>query len=381
MKKILIFNILFLNQNNIKNINFKSLIILLALIVKFINFISKMDETNKLNLNLNENQRLLIGLDIGGSLTKLCIITNKNEKDINDFILTKNIFENIDLNEYNLFLASLHTNNFEKDVIKVIKDLNSIVKINKINLTGGGAYKFNDLLKQNFDIELIKHDELQSLINGYKLMNKYNNNIFYEIDNDQIKTVLPEDLTFPNITSNIGSGVSILKVSSGEKYERVGGTLMGGGTLIGLSKLIIGIDDYDKILELASRGNYENVDITKKDLIKEKDDENSENNIIGCLGKVQDYILDGKKNELKKEDIALSLLNMICSHISQYSVLYAEKNNIDTIYYFGTFTKNNSFANKLLSKSSKHWNKSIKIRFSNCGGYLGVIGTLLNKTN
>ena len=341
-----------------------------------------MDETNKLNLNINENHKLLIGLDIGGSLTKLCIITNKNKKDINDFILSKNIFEKTDLNEYNLYLTSLQTYNFEKDVIAIIKDLNNVVKINEINLTGGGAYKFNDLLKKNFDIELIKHDELQSLIKGYKLLNNYNNNLFYEIENDQIKSVPPEDLTFPNITSNIGSGVSILKVSSDDKYERVGGTLMGGGTLIGLSKLIIGIDDYDKILELASKGNYENVDLTKKDLLKDNQElENSENNIIGCLGKVHEYILDGKKDELKKEDIALSLLNMICSHIAQYSVLYAEKNKIDTIYYFGTFTKNNSFAVKILSKASKHWNKDIKIRFSNNGGYLGTIGTLLNKTN
>ena len=195
-------------------------------------------------------------------------------------------------------------------------------------------------MKKNFDIELVKHDELQSLIKGYKLMNNYNNNLFYEIENDQMKSIPPEDLTFPNITSNIGSGVSILKVSSVEKYERVGGTLMGGGTLIGLSKLIIGIDDYDKILELASKGNYENVDLTKKDLLKENQElKDSENNIICCLGKVYDYILDGKKNELKKEDIALSLLNMICSHIAQYSVIYAEKNKIDTIYYFGSFTK------------------------------------------
>lgn len=157
---------------------------------------------------------------------------------------------------------------------------------------------------------------------------------------------------------------------------------MGGGTLIGLSKLIIGIDNYDKILELASKGNYENVDLTKKDLLKENQEiEKSENNIICCLGKVHDFILDGKKSELKKEDIALSLLNMICSHISQYSVLYAEKNKIDTIYYFGTFTKNNSLAVKILSMSSKHWNKNIKVRFSKNEGYLGAIGTLLNKAN
>lgn len=335
----------------------------------------KSNNISKLNLKEIKN-KLLIGLDIGGSLSKLCILSDKNEKDINDFLSEKN-FDHLNLNTYNLFFTSFQTFNFEKDVLQIIKDLNNKVKINEINLTGGGAYKFNDILKKNLEMDLIKHDELQSLIYGYQFMNNFNS--FYEIENDSIKTVPSNDFAFPHITSNIGSGVSILKVSSVEKYERVGGTLMGGGTLIGLSKLIIGVDDYDKIIELSSKGNNENVDLTKKDILKENEEnKSSENEVISSLGKIHEYILDGKKDQIKKEDIALSLLNMICSHIAQYSILYAEKNKIDTIYYFGSFTKN-LFVAKALSKASKHWNNNIKVRFNNNSGYLGSIGTLLIK--
>ena len=225
-------------------------------------------------------------------------------------------------------------------------------------------------------IYLIKHDELQSLKYGYEFMNGFNS--FYEIENDSIKNVPKEDLKFPHISTNIGSGVSILKVLDNDKYERVGGTLMGGGTLIGLSKLIFGIADYDKILELASKGNNENVDLTMKDFPNHSEN-NNENSVVSSLGKIHEFIQSGIKDDLKKEDIALSLLKMICSHIAQYSVIYAEKNNIDTIYYFGTFTKKDSIADKILHKESKHWNKNIKIRFNNYGGYLGSIGTLLVK--
>ena len=336
-----------------------------------------MSDNNKNEINLKEmKNKYLISLDIGGSLTKICIISQKDEKDINDYLLSKTNFEHFDFHSYNMFLTSMQTFYFEKDVIQLLKDINNISKISELNLTGGGAYKFNDLLKKNFDIELIKHDELQSLICGYKLMNNLNS--FYEIENDEMKTVPQEDFKFPHISANVGSGVSILKVLSIEKYERVGGTLMGGGTLIGLLKLMIGIDDYDKILELASKGNCENVDLTKKDLLKENE-ELKENYIISSLGKIHQYVLEGKKDEIKKEDIALSLLNMICYHIAQYTVIYAEQNEIDTIYYFGTFTKKNSLAVKLLSKASKHWNKDIKVRFNSNGGYLGTIGTLLKK--
>ena len=336
-----------------------------------------MSDNNKNELNLKEmKNKYLISLDIGGSLTKICIISQKNEKEINEYLFSKNIFEHFDLGSYNMFLTFLQTFFFEKDVIQLLKDINNISKIDELNLTGGGAYKFNDLLKKNFNIELTKHDELQSLICGCKLMNNFNT--FYEIENDSMKTVDPSDFKFPHITANVGSGVSILKVSSLEKYERVGGTLMGGGTLVGLSKLMIGIDDYDKILELASKGNCENVDLTKKDLLKENE-ELKENSIISSLGKVHQYVLEGKKDQIKKEDIALSLLNMICYHIAQYTVIYAEQNKIDTIYFFGTFTKKNSIAVKLLSKASKHWNKDIKVRFNSNCGYLGTIGTLLKK--
>jgi pantothenate kinase len=39
---------------------------------------------------------------------------------------------------------------------------------------------------------------------------------------------------FPYLLVNIGSGVSIIKVTSSETYERISGTSLGGGTLWGL---------------------------------------------------------------------------------------------------------------------------------------------------
>ena len=50
---------------------------------------------------------------------------------------------------------------------------------------------------------------------------------------------------------SIGSGVSIIKVSDYDKYERVSGTMIGGGTLLGLANLLTGINDFDSICKLA----------------------------------------------------------------------------------------------------------------------------------
>ena len=50
---------------------------------------------------------------------------------------------------------------------------------------------------------------------------------------------------------SIGSGVSMIKVSNGGKFERVSGTMIGGGTLVGLSNLLTGVRDFDEIKTIA----------------------------------------------------------------------------------------------------------------------------------
>ena len=63
-----------------------------------------MSDNNKNELNLKEmKNKYLISLDIGGSLTKICIISQKNEKEINEYLFSKNIFEHFDLGSYNMF--------------------------------------------------------------------------------------------------------------------------------------------------------------------------------------------------------------------------------------------------------------------------------------
>ena len=338
-----------------------------------------MDEENyKIELKIKEiTNKLLIGLDIGGTLTIILIITKKQEKEINNFFDSKKDFKSAEIDDsFKIYFTHFLTYNYKEDILPVLMEVNKIVKIKKIDATGGGAFKYSELMKNDFNIELIKHDELSSLIYGYEFMNQFNS--FYEIDNNNIsKFISPSEFKFPHITANIGSGVSFLKVTSPYKYERVGGTLMGGGTLIGFAKKSIGIDNYEEILNLASKGNSENVDLTLNDIMAGGDD--SENSVVSSLGKVPEYAQSGKKDNLRKEDIALSLLNMICSEITQYAILYAEKNNIDTIYYFGSFTKNQSIINQTLNKMSKSLNKNIKVRFNRFRGYLGTIGCLLEK--
>jgi len=71
---------------------------------------------------------------------------------------------------------------------------------------------------------------------------------------------------FPYLLVNIGSGVSMIKVDGDGKFERVSGTNVGGGTYLGLGKLLTKCKSFDELLELTQRGNNSNVDMLVGDI-------------------------------------------------------------------------------------------------------------------
>jgi type II pantothenate kinase len=71
---------------------------------------------------------------------------------------------------------------------------------------------------------------------------------------------------YPYLLVNIGSGVSMIKVSGPKQYERVGGTHLGGGTFWGLMSLLTGSRTFDDMLAMADRGDNSGVDMLVGDI-------------------------------------------------------------------------------------------------------------------
>lgn len=71
---------------------------------------------------------------------------------------------------------------------------------------------------------------------------------------------------YPYLLVNIGSGVSMVKVSGPRQYERIGGTSLGGGTLWGLLSLLTGARNFEDMLKLADSGDNTAVDMLVGDI-------------------------------------------------------------------------------------------------------------------
>ena len=71
---------------------------------------------------------------------------------------------------------------------------------------------------------------------------------------------------YPYLLVNVGSGVSILKVTSPTQFQRVSGSSLGGGTYWGLSRLLTHCSTYEEVIDLAEEGDATEVDMLVKDI-------------------------------------------------------------------------------------------------------------------
>lgn len=71
---------------------------------------------------------------------------------------------------------------------------------------------------------------------------------------------------YPYLLVNIGSGVSMIKVSGPRQFQRVGGTHLGGGTFWGIMSLLTGARTFDDMLAMADTGDNSGVDMLVGDI-------------------------------------------------------------------------------------------------------------------
>ena len=139
-----------------------------------------------------------------------------------------------------------------------------------LQVTGGGAYKYSQLIETKLGLNINKEDEMLCMIRGcnFLLRNISDEAFSYQRKDDPAYTfqsVNPGNM-FPYLLVTIGSGVSVLKVEAEDKFTRIGGTATGGGTFWGLGKLLTGAKDFDELLSLAEQGDHRNVDMLVKDI-------------------------------------------------------------------------------------------------------------------
>lgn len=269
----------------------------------------------------------VVGIDAGGTLTKLAYIDHHNELQFKIFPSTN---------------FSLVKNWLERNP-----------QIEEIGLTGGRTEQLLSVLKTMKSIQYIV--EFEATIKGVKyLLNKEGHSIE------------------KSIITNIGTGTSI-HFMDGDHHVRVGGTGVGGGTLTGLSSIMTGVTEYNEIIEKSLLGNREPIDLFVKDIFQ------------GMEAPIQGHLTAsnfGKVNILKDvehntNDLLATIQALVGEVISTLSIQFAEHNHTEHIIYIGSTLTNNEHLKKVIGNYTR-LKKREPIFLENCG-FSGAIGALLNK--
>lgn len=136
------------------------------------------------------------------------------------------------------------------------------------------------------------------------------------------------------IIVSMGTGTALIhakKEGSKTKINYLGGTGVGGGTLLGLTKKLTGIDTIEHIEEICRDGNIHNVNLLVGDISKNaKFTGVNENLTASNFGKLSDMATNS--------DIALGVANMVAETIAMMAVFTARGHGIKNVVLIGNLT-------------------------------------------
>ena len=136
------------------------------------------------------------------------------------------------------------------------------------------------------------------------------------------------------VVVSMGTGTAIVhakREGNDVKTEYLGGTGVGGGTLVGLSKKMLGVDTVGHIEQLCEDGDLSKIDLTIKDITKEGQfPEMSANLTASNFGNLSDLA--------DSHDIALGLANMVAETVAMMAVFAARGRGIKDIVLTGNLT-------------------------------------------
>jgi type II pantothenate kinase len=178
--------------------------------------------------------------------------------------------------------------------------------IQGIMITGAGASKIkNDI----FGIPTMRIDEIQAIgIGGIFLSGQ-----------DHI------------IIASIGTGTAIIEAGPAGIIH-IGGSGVGGGTILGLAKKLLPITDFNGIMELAKTGNLNQVDLLLEDIMETDISFLNKESTASNFGKMLDTAGSG--------DIALGIVNLVYQVIGMLSVFAAKSRDIKSVVVTGNGSKN-----------------------------------------
>ena len=232
---------------------------------------------------------VVIGIDVGGSTTKIVGYTNSGKL----ISMLKVEAADPQTSAYGALGKFTNENNLS------LKDVTQII------LTGVGSSLFK---KKIYGIPTSKVDEFEAIgLGGLELSGKKE-----------------------GLIVSMGTGTAFVRAGK-DGIVHIGGSGVGGGTVAGLCGKICGATSFRTVVELAQTGVLENVDLNIKDISAAEIPTLPPDTTASNFGKMED--------DATPADITLGILNMTFQTIGMLAVFACRNDRIKDVILTGTLTQ------------------------------------------
>ncbi|MDJ0786742.1 MAG: hypothetical protein QNK05_08025 [Myxococcota bacterium] len=171
---------------------------------------------------------------------------------------------------------------------------------------------------------------------------------------------------------SLGTGTSVMH-ADGISINRVGGTALGGGTVLGLGSLLLGTRDFAEITALAAEGDRRSVDLFVSDIYRAGEIPLTGDITAANFGRVG-RPGGPKPEELEKRDLAQAIMTLVGQNVALICATLASSQGIRRVVFGGsTLLENPALAGALEQVSTMVGLETI---FLESGEFAGAVGAL-----
>ena len=173
-----------------------------------------------------------------------------------------------------------------------------------------------------------------------------------------------------HLVVSVGTGTSVM-LADGLSTSRLGGTALGGGTVVGLGSALLGSHRFEEIVDLAARGDRRRVDLLVSDIYRAGEiplpsDLTAAN--FGRLGR------NGEKLP-SREDLAHAIMGLVGENIALVCAGLSAAAQVPRIVFGGSTLRANPTLQEILGRiTSAVGREPVFLRE---GEFAGALGSLL----
>ena len=171
---------------------------------------------------------------------------------------------------------------------------------------------------------------------------------------------------------SMGTGTALVHARSDGYMNYVGGTGVGGGTLMGLSKLLLKAETIAHIEEYAADGDLKNIDLKIKDIT-------ASDSMTSLLRDMTAANFGNVSDIATKGDIASGIMNLVFETVGMVSVFAARSCGVKNIVLTGNLTRLKRCKEKFKEFNTMGYGVSFII--PERAQFATVIGTALGATD